>query len=80
MSVGTALPQDCPDNCRAVVAAAEAEQVTIVDAVLSGTLDLGDLETFLRYATEAERDIDTGLIRIVEIIYGLLQQYDQTET
>lgn len=74
MGVGSVLPRDCPENCRAVVAAAEAEHLTIVDAVIRGDLELGDLETFLRYATTAERDIDTGLIRIVEIIHQLLQQ------
>jgi hypothetical protein len=54
MSIGTGLPQDCPDNCRGVVAAAGAEQLTLVDAVFSGDLDLADLEIGLQYATAAD--------------------------
>jgi hypothetical protein len=76
MSAGRVLPQDCPDRCRAVVATAEAEHHTLVDAVLTGDLDLGDLEVFLQYTTTSDHDIDAGLVRIVEIIHELLQQHE----
>ena len=76
MDSGTSLTHDRPERCRDVVDVVEAEQTTIVDAVLTGKLDQGDLDTFLEWIAAADDEIDPGVIHLITIANTLLETRD----
>lgn len=74
MESGSGCTRDWPESCYDVFTVVSAEETTLVDAVSSGNLDRGDIETFLRYA--ADHDVDPGIVHLVSIIDSLLEEYD----
>ncbi|OYR53886.1 hypothetical protein DJ73_06180 [Halorubrum sp. Ea1] len=76
MSSGTCFARDCPEQYRDVINIVEAEETTIVDAVLTGKLEQDDLDTFLEYVAVADREIEPSLIHLVEIVDTLLEKRD----
>lgn len=74
MGSGSYRTRDYPEPCRDVLTIVTAEETTIVDAVSSGKLDHDDIDAFLDYATDADHDIDPGVIHLVEIVETLLEE------
>jgi hypothetical protein len=67
---------DYPKPCRDVLEIVTAEETTIVDGLSREILDYDDIDVFLNYAAAADHDIDTGVVRLVEIIDTLLRERD----
>lgn len=76
MSTSICFAGDCPEQCRDVITIVAAEETTIVDAVSTGKLDKGDLDTFVEYVTGADCEIGPGLIHLIGIVNTLLEEHD----
>ena len=78
MAANRQLPADSPASCGTVLAVAEAERTTLVDAVYSGKIDRADLTTFLQYTShdDTEFNVDRGLVKLVSIVAALLEAHD----
>lgn len=75
MSSKAEFPSGPPAVYMDIIALAEAEEITIVDAVANGDLNTSDLATFLSYARDTDTDLDPGLVRMVRLLKPLLAEH-----
>lgn len=76
MGSGICLGRDYPEQYRDIIDIMQAKETTIVDAVLTGTLEQRTLDKFLEYVAAADQEVDPEIIHLIKIVDALLEEHN----